>query len=131
MRFADDAPKAWVGWAGTLALIAVLVLVFRASDTINVPTVVRVHTEKKALSVQACLQSPEGRQLLGELTRVHLVSRPRTGPKDRLYSTSKGHLILFTEEESGETVLRVKDREQVNEDQLQLLSACADEVAMW
>lgn len=131
MRLADDAPKAGVGWAVTLALIAVLIFVFRISDTINLPTVVRMHTEKTASSVQACLESPQGRQLLGGLTRVQLMSRSRFGPQDRLYSTSRGHLILFTEEENGKTVLRVKDRGQMDEKQLQLLSACADELAMW
>lgn len=55
----------------------------------------------------------------------------RFGPRDRLYSTSNGHLILITEEESGETVLRVKNLEQVNDKQLQLLSVCADELVMW
>lgn len=131
MRFADDAPKAWVGWTATLALIAVLVFVFRTSETINVPTVVRVHTGKTASSVQACLESPQGRQLLGSLTRVQHMAGRRFSRRDRLYATSKGHLILFTEDENGETVLRVKDREQVNEKQLQLLSACADELSMW
>lgn len=131
MKFAEDAPKAWVGWAVTLALTAVLVFVFRTSGAISVPTVVRVHTEKTASSVQACLESQQGRQLLGGLTRVPLMSGRRFGPRDRLYSTPKDHLILFSEGEAGETVLRVKNLEQVNEEQLRLLSACADKLSMW
>ena len=62
---------------------------------------------------------------------MHLMSERRFGPRDRLYSTSKGHLFLFTEGETDETILRVKDLDQVNEKQLGLLSACADELAMW
>ena len=131
MRFADHFPKAWAGWAITLALTAVLVFVFQTSGAMNIPTVVRVHTDKTASSVRACLESAQGKQLLGDLSQVPPpMTGRRFGPRDLMYSTSKGHLILF-QEENGETILRVKNTTQVSEGQLRFLSACSDELAMW
>ena len=131
MRFANDVPKGRAGWLVTLALAAVLIFVFQTSEAINVPTVVRMHTDKTASSVRACLETAQGKKLFGGLTRVPLTVGRRWGPRDRLYSTAKGHLILITEGDNGETILRLKDAERADASQVRHLSGCADELVMW
>lgn len=129
MRFANlPIPRA--GCAATLGLAAVLIFVFQTSEAINVPTVLRLNTERTALSVKDCLESPQGKHLLGELSRVPVMSGGRLNRGDRLYSTSKGHLILF-HKEGWETVLRVKNTGKLNESQLRFLSGCSDRLGKW
>src|SRR5688500_13772715 len=117
----------------TLGLAGVLLLAFWFSGGVDVPTVLRLETDRAGSSVSDCLKSPEANRLLGRLSKVP-IGNPylgrRLNRREILYSTARGHLILvYTGPD--ETLVRVKGRGTLTEDQISLLRRCSDRLAMW
>ena len=133
MAFVKADEPARTGCALTLGLFASLVAAFWLIPGVDLPTELRIRTDRSRLSVTGCLESQEAKRLFGTISKAP-VGNPLTGRysrrRDVLYFTAEGHLIIVHAEPDA-TTLSLKPSGPITQGQMSFLRGCSDSLAMW
>ena len=131
-KFAKEQSRGW-GCAVTAALALIMLLVILNTREVDAPVLFKVRTDRAASLVTNCLEAPHHANRLGELSKLP-IANPTFDRwlhrRSELYATASGHRIVVSKG-SHETLVTVRGRNALTEDQINFFRSCADPSIMW